>query len=329
MPDAGPAPIRRVGFVGLGSMGFPMARRLAAIGYDLIVADARAERTAEFVSAHGGKPARTLRELAAQSEVVIAMLPTGQAVREVIFGGETGGDCLRAGLAHGRIVIDMGTSDPVGTRALGAELASCGVTLLDAPVAGGVVFARDGTLTIMVGGPSGAIERCRPLFEAIGREIIPCGSLGCAHAVKALNNYVNAAGLIASIEALVVGRRFGVDLDVLVQAMTAATTGRNNPLEKKVIPKILTRRFDTGMAIGLIAKDVQIAAGTAASIDAWAPMAECVAALWRKAANRLGTDRDQTEVARLWEEAVGVTLAMPRNDELQEAGRCPPPGEGT
>src|SRR5262249_58157842 len=136
------------------------------------------------------------------------LLPDGVAVRHAVLGP---GDALRGGLAAGAVVVDMGSSSPTGTRALGATLAADGIGMLDAPVSGGVRRAVDGTLSVMVGGDAALVDRCRPLFAAVGERVFECGPLGSGHAMKALNNLVSAAGLLIASEPLLVRRRFGLD----------------------------------------------------------------------------------------------------------------------
>lgn len=299
-------PIRCVGFIGIGNMGQPMARNLARAGFDLVLADKDPDRVAAFIALNGGTAAASPADLGRPVDAVIAMLPSGEDVRDAI--APTGRRGIADSLRPGTIVIDMSTSDPVGTRHLGAALESRGLMLIDAPVAGGVVFAENATLTIMVGGSAEVTERSRPLLEAMGKDIIVCGALGAAHAVKALNNYVNAATLVAAVEALVAGRKFGIAVPTMTKALVSAATGRNNPIEKKILGQIIPRTFATGMAIRLIAKDVRIAADTARAVGAAAPLAEAVAALWSEAAAELGGGRDQTEIVRFWEARAGVTL---------------------
>ena len=222
-----------------------------------------------------------------------------------------GDDCVAAGLAEDSVVMDMGTSDPTDTRALGEALAGRNIRTIDAPVAGGVVFAKDATLDILVSGDGAGIERCRPILKALGRHVVECGQLGNAHALKALNNFVNAATLTAVIEAMTIGRRFGIEIDVMVESLRRATTGRNHPLEKKILPHVLTRRFAHGGAMALMAKDVKIVADTARAIGAADPMARECAALWAEATERYGAEADQTEIVKLWEEQTGITLCNP------------------
>ena len=152
------------------------------------------------------------------------------------------------------------------------------------------------------------VERVRPLLQAVGRNIIHCGGTGTAHALKALANYVNACALINAIEAMTIGRRFGLDSKLMAEALTTMCAGRNHPVEKKVVPHVLTRRYGTGMAMGFIAKDVKIAMETARSVGAYAPLGERVSELWSDAAQKLGATLDQAEIARYWEDATGVRL---------------------
>ena len=296
--------LEKVGFIGIGNMGAPMAAHLVAAGFEVTVYDIKPEAVSIFVERHGGKAADSVEALACGAQAVITMLPNDRIVREVILG--EGGAAGK--LEQGAIVIDMSTSDPVATRALAEALRPRGIHVIDAPVMGGVVFANDATLDIMVGGDSAAIERCRPLLQAIGRTIMECGAVGNGHALKALANYVNACALINSIEALTIGKRFGLDAKFMAEALIPLCAERNHPIAKKILPQIFTRKYGTGMALGFIAKDVRIARDTARSIGAFAPLAEKVAELWAAAADELGPHVDQTEIARFWEQASRVSL---------------------
>lgn len=301
--------IRKVGFVGVGNMGNPMAGQLVKAGFDVTVFDVRSEVAQAFVAQHGGRAARSLVEVAADAQAVITMLPNDKVVRKAVLG-DGSENCIAAGLAKGAVVIDMSTSDPTGTRGLADALKPRGIDVIDAPVMGGVVFAKDGTLDIMVGGERELLERCRPLFEAMGRSVVHCGGIGTAHALKALANYVNACALINAIEAMAIGKRLGLDPKLMSDALMAMCSGRNHPIEKKIVPHILTRKFGTGMAMGFIGKDLRIAVDTANAIGGFAPLAERVSELWSAAVEKLGYDLDQTEIARYWEEANGVTLSL-------------------
>jgi 3-hydroxyisobutyrate dehydrogenase len=296
--------IKKVAFIGIGNMGAPMAGHLVKAGFDVTVYDARPETVELFVERFGGKAASSIADAARGADAVITMLPNDKIVREVITG-EAGAASV---LGTGAVVIDMSTSDPTATRSLAEALAPKAIALVDAPVMGGVVFAKDATLDIMVGGEPSAIERCRPLLQAMGRTIMECGGVGAGHALKALANYVNACALINSIEAITIGKKFGLDPKSMAEALIPLCAGRNHPIEKKVLPHVLTRKYGTGMALGFIAKDVKIARDTARSIQAFAPLAEKVSELWSAAADQLGGQVDQTEIVRYWEEATGIKL---------------------
>ena len=233
------------------------------------------------------------------------MLPSDQIVKAAILG--EGG--VAGTLAQGSIVIDMSTSDPVATQTLAAALKPRGIEVVDAPVMGGVVFARDGTLDIMAAGDAAAIERVTPLLKSMGRSLTLCGAVGSAHALKALGNYINACALINVVEAMTIGRKFGLDAKFMAEALLPMINGRQHPLEKKVIPQVLTRQFNTGMAMGLIAKDIGIVVDTAKALGAYAPLAECTHAQWVAAVKEFGGQLDHTAVAKLWEQATGVTLS--------------------
>ena len=299
--------IRKIGFIGIGNMGFPMAGHLVKKGFDVTVYDIRPEAVKAFVAQHGGKGAGSLVDAAHGMDAVITMLPDDKVVRKVVMG-EGSENCIAAGLARGAVVIDMSTCNPTATRSLAETLKPRGIDVVDAPVMGGVIFARDATLDIMVGGEAALVGRVKPLLQAIGRNIIPCGGTGTAHAMKALANYINACALINAIEAMTIGKRFGLDAKLMAEALIPMCAGRNHPIEKKIIPHVLTRKYGTGMAMGFIAKDVKIAVDTAKSIGAFAPLGERVSELWSAAVEKLGYDLDQTQVARYWEEATGVKL---------------------
>ena len=298
------ARIKTIAFVGLGNMGMPMAARLAAAGFSLALYDKRDDVMRVFADAHGGRIAGSPIDAGRDADAAITMLPTDKIVREVVLSE----DGLAAALAAGTIIIDMSTSDPRATVEIGKAAVARGLRYVDAPVMGGVVFAKDGSLDIMVGGNDADVERCKPIFETLGRQVFRCGALGSGHALKALANYVNACAMSNIIEALAIGRKFGLDSEVMAEAMQHMCTGRQHPLDKKVIPQVLTRKFSTGMALGLIAKDVSIAADFGRSIGAMTPLADCLSRIWRQAEAEIGGNADQTEIAKLWEKSNGVTL---------------------
>ncbi|MDH4150635.1 MAG: NAD(P)-dependent oxidoreductase [Betaproteobacteria bacterium] len=296
--------IRKIGFIGVGNMGNPMAANLLKGGFDITVFDARPETAAAFVAQHGGKAAATLAEVARDADAIVTMLPDDKIVRKVML--DAGG--AASALARGTVLIDMGTCDPTGTRGTAEALEKLGIAMVDAPVMGGVVFAKDATLDIMAGGSVELVARSTPVLKAMGRAITHCGPVGSAHAMKALANYINACALINAIEALTIGKKFGLDAKMMADALVPMCAGRNHPIEKKVIPQILTRKYGTGMALSFIAKDVRIAVDTAHALGAAVPLGEKVSELWDAAVKEVGAGVDQTEIVRYWEEATGVRL---------------------
>lgn len=286
----------KVGFVGIGNMGLPMAANIARKGWDLGIYDADAERRCKGAKELNCTAASSLTELGARSDVVILMLPDGNIARRVVLGDPEGGDHLLSGMAGGGVIIDMSSSAPVGTRELGAELASRDVSLLDAPVSGGVKGAVAGTLAILVGGRKTTAERFDSLLSAMGRRFF-VGSLGSGHAAKVLNNYVSAAGLAAAAEALLVADRFGIDGDVLIEVLNAST-GRNNSTENKFKQFILNNAYNSGFALDLMVKDLKLAMEVADSCSVRAVFGQQTLDIWLAAQAWAGSNADHTEFAR-------------------------------
>lgn len=288
----------RVGFVGLGNMGAPMARRLAAAGYALTVADALPEVEQRFAAEVTCERAPSLAALSERCRVVITMLPNGAIVREVLLG--TNGIAHR--LAAGSVVVDMSSSSPIGTRELFADLAKLGIPLVDAPVSGGVKKAADGTLAIMVGGDPEPIARVRPVLEVMGKVFLT-GASGTGHAMKALNNFLSAANLAVAAEAVIAGERFGLNPATMIDILNAST-GRNTGTDSKFPNNVLPRTFNSGFALGLMAKDLRLALEVARSSGAPASLLERCSQIWSNAEQQLGAKADNTEVVKYLESLV-------------------------
>lgn len=274
-----------VGFVGLGRMGTPMVRRLVDAGitvrgYDTVP---RPELT-EVVTLVDEVPA-------VADAIVILMLPDSNAVEAVARGAG-----LLDALASGTVLIDMGSSEPLRTRALAEEAAERGVTLVDAPVSGGVAGATAGTMSIMLGGPDELAGSLGPLLGVLGRPR-HVGPVGAGHALKALNNLMSATHLLASSEALLVGQRFGLDPAVMLEAVNGSS-GRSVSTEVKWPNFVLPGTFDSGFAISLMLKDIRIALGLAQATGAASALATRTVELWAEAAAALGPGADQTEIVR-------------------------------
>jgi 3-hydroxyisobutyrate dehydrogenase len=275
-------------------MGAPMAACIARAQHVLTVFDSVRERAERVASEHGCAVAGGLDGLSA-ADVVVTMLPTGQIVRDLYLRDE-----LALKLRRGTIAIDMSSSDPVGTRELGAALVASGITLIDAPVSGGVPRAAKGTLTIMIGGDDpAAIDRVRPLLSSMGDRLFDTGGLGSGHAMKALNNFVAAAGFAACAEALLAGQRFGLDPARMVEIMNVST-GRSFHTDLVLREHVVEGKFATGFQLGLLAKDVRIAADLAHELRLDAPLARLVSERFETARDVLGYTRDHTEAIKAW-----------------------------
>jgi 3-hydroxyisobutyrate dehydrogenase len=289
----------RVGFIGIGNMGWPMAANIAKAGHDLTVFDLDPERSARFAREHNARAAANLAEVA-QNEVTVTMLPTGQIVRQVLLEQENG--AFAKNLRPGALVIDMSSSEPVGTRELGKALDRNGAVLIDAPVSGAVPRAKTGTLAIMIGGnDKAAIERAKPLLLAMGKQLFETGPLGTGHAMKALNNYIAAAGYTAVAEALLIGERFGLNQETMVDILNAST-GRNFTTEVMVKEHVLGGKFATGFAVGLMAKDVKIAADLGEAVKLDAPLSRLIRERWAIARDRLGAAGDTSAAILSWKD---------------------------
>jgi 3-hydroxyisobutyrate dehydrogenase len=289
-------PLAEVAFVGLGKMGSPMAAHLVSAGWKVRAFDLSSAALHAFVQANPrAVRASSAPGAAAGAAAVVTMLPDGKAVRKTLIDGGTA-----AALGRGGIVIDMSSSAPMDTRRLGEELAALGVGIVDAPVSGGVKRAVEAKLAIMAGGDAELVERCRPLLATMGSSVYATGPLGSGHAMKALNNYVSAAGLVSACEALLVGKRFGLDPALMVDVLNASS-GRNNTTELKAKQFMLSGTFASGFSLPLMAKDLRTAAQLAAHLGVPAPLSRTISELWTNAEGALGPASDHTEMFRFLE----------------------------
>ena len=297
---------RNIGFVGIGAMGWHLAGHLIRKEFPVAVYDADRARQKRFVASHQCRSATSLANLAKGVDTVITMLPTGRDVRHVLLEAEEG--ALAKALPKGAIVIDMSSSDPAGTRELSGILAKRGVALIDAPVSGGVKGAEEARLTIMIGGDDkAAIARIKPVLAALGQTFYETGPSGTGHAMKCLNNFVAGTGYLAAVEALVVGRRFGLDPTIMSDILNQSS-GRNWSTERYLKQEVLSRRFGSGFVLGLLAKDVKCAADLAEDIQAHAPLARLSRDLLARARDVVGATADHTAAIKYWEKLNGVTV---------------------
>jgi 3-hydroxyisobutyrate dehydrogenase len=293
-----------VGFVGVGNMGWPMAACLVKAGFTVHVNDSRREVANNFVQQVGGDAPDTLRQLGAASDVVITMLPTSVIVEQVLMGGD---DNVVAGMKPGTVVIEMSSGVPSVTQLLAERVMELGSQLIDAPVSGGVPRAKTGELAIMAGGDSAIIDSVMPVLSTMGTTVLRTGAVGSGQAMKALNNLVSSGGFLIGIEALLIGQRFGLDPAVMVDVLNAAT-GMNNSTQKKFKQFVLSRKFNAGFTMGLMAKDLSIALQVARETGTPSPLSALTKEMVAAAQAMFGSDADHTEMAKLCERLADTQL---------------------
>jgi 3-hydroxyisobutyrate dehydrogenase len=285
----------KLAVIGVGNMGKPMAANLVKGGHEVFVFDADLSRVSGVAAEIGAAPLAHLRE-SAVAEIIITMLPDGHAVRAVALGD--GG--IASAAKAGTIVIDMSSSQPMLTRATGAALKLKDIALIDAPVSGGVARALTGKLTIMIGSddPS-AVAKAKPVLGCMGTTFFEVGGLGAGHAAKALNNVVAAANYAVLAEAMITIERYGIAPEMFVD-LVSASTGQS--FLSSVVMKnfVLTEKFDTGFAVGLLAKDAAIAAELCRELGIDAPHIALASQRWAEARDSLGAGADNSRAISVW-----------------------------
>lgn len=264
----------KVGFVGLGIMGRPMARNLLKAGFDVTVYNRTRARTEEAASM-GARVADTPKQAATGADVVITMVTSTPDVRELILGPNG----VAEGTRPGAVVADMSTISPKATQEMAAELARRGVFMLDAPVSGGEKGAIEGTLSIMVGGDPEAFQKALPVFQAMGKKIVHVGHSGMGQTVKLCNQIAGGLNLLAMAEALIFGAKMGVDLEKMIEAVGAGAA--SNWAIVNLAPRVLKRDFQPGFMVKLQQKDLRLALEAAGESDTPLPGTALAAQLFR------------------------------------------------
>jgi 3-hydroxyisobutyrate dehydrogenase len=280
----------QIGFIGIGQMGMPMIRNLlqanlSVTGFDLnpLVAD-------ELKSEIHFEMATSAIALTKKCDVIILMLPDSNIVDRLLWEGEA---ALSKAMNSKQTIIDMSSSDPVRSRANFDRLAQLGISFIDAPVSGGVRRAKDGSLSIMIGGLAPAVESVQPIFKAMGKTLVHVGAAGAGHAVKALNNYVSASGLLAVCEALVAAEKFGIDPHLVNQVFNVST-GKNNTTDVKVENFMLSGTFKSGFSLALMRKDLQTALDFISRMETPKNFADACTQTWTQAEKSLDKGADHT-----------------------------------
>ena len=290
----------RVGYVGIGNMGGPMAANLARAGNEVVIGDLNQPAVDAFTAEHEtARPANGLAAVGQEAEAVFTCLPNGKIVAEAVLG--EGG--IAEGMAEGSVLVDMSSSAPMGTIDLGKTLSERGIRMVDAPVSGGVPRAIEGTIAIMVGGAKEDIEKVRPALEMMGGQIFETGGLGSAHAMKSINNVLSATNLLVGIEALVVGKKFGLDPQNMVDILNFSS-GKNSATESKLKEYVLSREFNSGFSMDLMIKDVATALDLAHEMGVPWQIGSTIHEMYQAARNHMIDNADNSDIAR-WIEANG------------------------
>ena len=288
-----------IGFVGLGQMGMPIARRLLAAGHRVLAFDLRGETRAALEAA-GGEWAASPRAIADRCAIVLASMPTPDAVEAVVFGPD--------GLAQGRelqLFVDLSTTGPLAAQKVAAGLAEKGIVAMDAPVSGGVAGAEQGSLAIMVSGPRARFEELRPVLASFGGNLFHVGEKpGLGHLMKLLNNLLSTTALAATYEALSVGVKAGLDPKTMLDIL-AVSSGTNHAIENK-IPKYELKNVPIGFSLDLSYKDVNLAVQAGEALCGPMRMGSVTRQIWQEAIAAGGPKQDYLQVVRLFEDWAGV-----------------------
>jgi 3-hydroxyisobutyrate dehydrogenase len=279
----------KIGFIGLGAMGFPMARHLSK-EHQVVVWNRTREKAERHSREHGSTLASDIAD-AAQGGVIITMLPTSREVDEVV-------DRLLPHLREGTLWIDATSGDPNVSRETAKRLGAKGVAFVDAPVTGAIVGAENASLTIMIGGSEADFERARDVLRLCGKTIIRAGDTGAGHAIKVLTNSIMAATVWMTSECLLVAKRYGIDMKTAL-AVTNAGSGRSNASENLLPMRLLEGKWPLIFKLAHHDKDIRIAASIAHQQHASTPMLALTQQLFTAALNELGQNADYIEVAKV------------------------------
>jgi hypothetical protein len=290
-----------IGFIGLGNMGFHMARRLVEAGHRVVVFDTRREPIDRLV-ALGAEPAASVREVADRVETVMASLPTPDVVHEVAVG--------KGGLIEGNRVrrfVDLSTTGAVMASRIFDTLGRRDIVQIDSPVSGGVLGAEKGTLAVMVSGPRAEATALEPALKVIGKVFFIGEQPGAGQTMKLANNLLSAAAMAATSEAMVMGVKAGLDPAIMLDVINAGS-GRNTATEHKFPKIVLPRSFDLGFTNGLMRKDVNLALSEARALGVPMNVTAAVAAALQLACDEIGADKDVTTLVQPIERRAGVEV---------------------
>lgn len=293
----------RVAFLGLGDIGSLMAIHLARDPFALTVWNRTEEKARDFAVKQQVRLARNPADAVRGAEVVVTCLPSSAEV-EAVLHGENG---MLGALERGAVLLDCTSGDPPTSRSIAAELARRGVGFIDAPVSGGTIAAKSGSLTIMWGGDPATFERVRPVIEAIGKKIVHAGPVGAGDALKAVNNALLAVHILSTGEGLAVLVKAGVDPTVALEVINASS-GRSNTSENLIPQRVLTRAFPRTFRLALLDKDIGIADTLAQELGVRTPVLSLAARRLHEAREALGEEADHVEAVKMIEAENGVEI---------------------
>ena len=279
----------KIAFIGLGAMGYPMARHLAREN-DVLVWNRTAEKAERHAREHGTKVAKSLDDCA-NAEVIITILPTSREVDEIV-------DKLLPKVKKGTLWIDATSGDPNVSRETAKRLAAKGVEFVDAPVTGAVVGAENATLTIMIGGSKENFERAREVLKVNGKTIIHVGDIGAGHAIKVLTNSIMGATVWITSECLLLAKQLGIDMKTAL-AVTNAGSGRSNASENLLPMRLVEHKWPLVFKLAHHDKDIRIATALAHQQHASTPMLALTSQLFSASLHELGDQADYIEVAKI------------------------------
>ena len=296
---------KKVGFIGLGIMGRPMAKNLLKAGFSLVVFDLNKEPVEDLVKS-GASAGSSSREVAERTEVIITMVPDSPEVREVILGRNG----VMEGIKQGSLVIDMSSINPLVSREIAKELKKKGADMLDAPVSGGEPMAIQGTLAIMVGGEKKIFEECLEIFKPLGKNIVHVGEIGAGGFTKLANQIIVALNIAAVGEALTLGVKAGLDPQTIYQAIRGGLAG-STVLEAKA-PMIIGRNFKAGFKIKLHQKDLNNALSTGKDLGVPLPLSSLVQQVLVSLVNEGRGEDDHSAIATFFEKIARVEIKSER-----------------
>ena len=285
------APPARIGFFGLGAMGCGMAVNLVRAGFKVSAYDPSVTARKAFELRSGVKAVLDARESCADQDVIVTMLGDGKVVHNALLGA----DAPIKAAKPGTLLIDCSSSSPVDTQKLAEDVGRLSLLLIDSPVSGAEKGANEGTLTLMVGGPEHLVKCADPVLRAMGKSIFHTGPLGSGHAIKTINNFIAGMNLISALQGLLVGQKYGLDPDLMVDIVNASY-GRNAATEFVLKQQVTSGKFAANFKMWLAAKDSRVMEETARHVGFSASLPHDLTEIFSEAEKRLGRDVDFTNV---------------------------------